>query len=556
MLIITALALASLAPAQVDATAIAIAGQPAPGLPAVTHTTPALIAVSPDGHVLLASTLANTTTTNDTAILTWRDGVTRLVAQENDPAPGVAGSVFDIFRVPRIDRTGRVAMTVRTRGASANEVIYQELQPGTLSLIAALGQRPPLFTTGSFNAIKQPWLTADGALSFVGDVTSASPGSRTLFTYVNGTGRYYARQGDIANFIPGNPTFTFGNPTTEFIMAGANEVGVFRTLANGLCFIHGAPGQLQVLARTGATPPGFSPPSSVSGLSDITIGDDGTAAATITITNPTTSALIAGRPGAITLVAKPTDVVPNYTPGATFVSIPTPPIAGYPSSGLLVGPGGHLLFRANITDTAPVTARTALMLRDPDGTMRPVAVTGRELGTTGITPTSITPLNYHVNRRGDVLFVVGYAANFAFVHWSRERGHTIVYSSNQRISVDGSAPESVTLTTFSLRSSLAEGAPLILQSVFADDGTFAFTCRLATGNAFAILSMRVPQPCDSIDFNNNQVFPEDQDVIDFFNVLAGGDCPTCNDIDFNNNSVFPEDQDVIDFFTILAGGTC
>jgi hypothetical protein len=62
--------------------------------------------------------------------------------------------------------------------------------------------------------------------------------------------------------------------------------------------------------------------------------------------------------------------------------------------------------------------------------------------------------------------------------------------------------------------------------------------------------------CDGIDFNNNGVFPEDQDVIDFFAVLAGSDCAACNDIDFNNNGVFPEDQDVIDFFTVLAGGEC
>ncbi|HLP85164.1 MAG TPA: hypothetical protein VK157_12515 [Phycisphaerales bacterium] len=62
--------------------------------------------------------------------------------------------------------------------------------------------------------------------------------------------------------------------------------------------------------------------------------------------------------------------------------------------------------------------------------------------------------------------------------------------------------------------------------------------------------------CDSIDFNANSVYPEDQDVIDFFHVLAGGTCPTCNDIDFNNNGVFPEDQDVIDFFNVLAGGAC
>jgi hypothetical protein len=62
--------------------------------------------------------------------------------------------------------------------------------------------------------------------------------------------------------------------------------------------------------------------------------------------------------------------------------------------------------------------------------------------------------------------------------------------------------------------------------------------------------------CDSIDFNRNGVFPEDQDVIDFFNVLAGGACAQCSDIDFNNNGVFPEDQDAIDFFTVLAGGQC
>jgi hypothetical protein len=62
--------------------------------------------------------------------------------------------------------------------------------------------------------------------------------------------------------------------------------------------------------------------------------------------------------------------------------------------------------------------------------------------------------------------------------------------------------------------------------------------------------------CDDIDFNNDEVFPDDQDVVDFFNVLAGADCPLCNDIDFNNNGVFPEDQDVVDFFNVLAGGTC
>jgi hypothetical protein len=33
-------------------------------------------------------------------------------------------------------------------------------------------------------------------------------------------------------------------------------------------------------------------------------------------------------------------------------------------------------------------------------------------------------------------------------------------------------------------------------------------------------------------------------------------CATCSDIDFNNNGVFPEDQDVVDYFNVLAGGQC
>jgi hypothetical protein len=62
--------------------------------------------------------------------------------------------------------------------------------------------------------------------------------------------------------------------------------------------------------------------------------------------------------------------------------------------------------------------------------------------------------------------------------------------------------------------------------------------------------------CGTIDFNNNGVFPEDQDVIDFFDAFAAQPCPTCSGIDFNDNGVFPEDQDVIDFFNVLAGGAC
>jgi hypothetical protein len=65
--------------------------------------------------------------------------------------------------------------------------------------------------------------------------------------------------------------------------------------------------------------------------------------------------------------------------------------------------------------------------------------------------------------------------------------------------------------------------------------------------------------CDSIDFNQNSLFPEDQDLIDFLNILAGGECSagnTCNDIDFNNDGLFPSDDDIVAFLRVLAGGAC
>ncbi|MFO0830450.1 MAG: hypothetical protein U0637_01280 [Phycisphaerales bacterium] len=65
-------------------------------------------------------------------------------------------------------------------------------------------------------------------------------------------------------------------------------------------------------------------------------------------------------------------------------------------------------------------------------------------------------------------------------------------------------------------------------------------------------------PCDSIDFNQDLLFPDAQDITDFLLVFAGGTCPTasCNDIDFNNDDVFPDTEDIQALLRVFAGGTC
>jgi hypothetical protein len=117
---------------------------------------------------------------------------------------------------------------------------------------------------------------------------------------------------------------------------------------------------------------------------------------------------------------------------------------------------------------------------------------------------------------------------------------TVNFSATFRSEIDAN-----NVAGFSITSPVLTVSPAIVQPGYSEftAGTITFS--------------RTPRtPCESIDFNNNGVFPEDQDVIDFFSVLSGAECATCSCIDFNANAVYPEDQDVIDFFTVLSGGQC
>ena len=64
--------------------------------------------------------------------------------------------------------------------------------------------------------------------------------------------------------------------------------------------------------------------------------------------------------------------------------------------------------------------------------------------------------------------------------------------------------------------------------------------------------------CDSIDFNQDGLFPDTQDVDDFRTVLAGGESSTGAhaDIDFNNDGVFPDPEDFAAFVRVFSGGPC
>lgn len=65
-------------------------------------------------------------------------------------------------------------------------------------------------------------------------------------------------------------------------------------------------------------------------------------------------------------------------------------------------------------------------------------------------------------------------------------------------------------------------------------------------------------PCNDIDYNNDGIFPDVQDLLDFLDVFGGGPCPTprCDGLDFNNDGIFPDNDDLFLFLNVFGGGSC
>jgi hypothetical protein len=137
--------------------------------------------------------------------------------------------------------------------------------------------------------------------------------------------------------------------------------------------------------------------------------------------------------------------------------------------------------------------------------------------------------------------------------WHRHYEFTLLPPAGQAQPADG-----VYLLALSLRndhpSGPQESMPFYI--LFGQNSTQA---QLVAADQYVRTVLLASGPtCDSIDFNNDSLFPDDQDLIDFLSVLAGGPCSTstCNDIDYNNDDLFPDDGDLIAFLRVLAGGEC
>jgi choice-of-anchor B domain-containing protein len=92
-----------------------------------------------------------------------------------------------------------------------------------------------------------------------------------------------------------------------------------------------------------------------------------------------------------------------------------------------------------------------------------------------------------------------------------------------------------------------------------DEGQYDVLITASCGSVLSDAALLTIGGCDSIDFNNDGLFPDNLDLQDFVDVFGGGPCsndPNCNDIDFNNDGLFPDNADIEAMFRVFGGGAC
>jgi poly(3-hydroxybutyrate) depolymerase len=177
-------------------------------------------------------------------------------------------------------------------------------------------------------------------------------------------------------------------------------------------------------------------------------------------------------------------------------------------------------------------------------------------------PARATPLWLWRGARENSLMPAGVSR---LVHDEQQRDYWVAFNgagtmptTTQTVSVTdarvvGGVPSTVTVTHTT--SAYLHGAAPVLYTEVAE-GSHEYqvgAARRLWEEFFSTIAQ-----CDSIDFNGDGVFPDNQDLIDFVFVFAGGTCPTgtCGDVDFNNDGVFPDNQDVVTLVQALGGGEC
>ena len=555
--------IAGSAHAQVTTRTLTLSGDPAPGQPAgVTFSAFDAVANNASGQITLFATVAGpgVTPSNRQGIWWTVPGSLQAVMRLADPAPGQGGLLYSSATSANLSDNGTLVYATTLTGSVDSA---WTVTPGNSpAVLFRDGTQVPGAPAGVlWDASGLPSINESGVMAFRGLLRGAGVTTESANAHIVGPagGLTVGLRGDDptgilpgVNFVGVFNDFAINSAGTMLSRTGLAGAGV-TTENNQAVWTRSAGGTRALIVRTGEQAPGFAAGVVHTGITGTPALDR------------------SGRIGFVTSIAGPgvasgaTAVAWIHENGVTTKLVQSGDQAPGLAAGLLLDGSFRIIFGGQNTLTltarirgAGVTSanRSVLYKRTGDGPLTLVARGGNPApGTTSTFEDISGNGNIAMNANGRIMLAAP-LANGRDGLWLEDATGSLQLVLLENTAFDVDDGPGVTLRTISsLGFPPNAGDDDGRFSGFSDNGEVVYRLTFTNATAGVFIS-RLPQGCDSIDFNQNSVFPEDQDVIDFFSVLAGATCATCADIDFNNNGVFPEDQDVVDFFNVLAGGVC
>jgi hypothetical protein len=239
-----------------------------------------------------------------------------------------------------------------------------------------------------------------------------------------------------------------------------------------------------------------------------------------------------------------------------------------------VGGGGHIVFvgetgvRAQFPNPQPPQALYAGLSGGPGGTggfYRVLAVGQEAAGLPDGTIYAEAPQTVFINASGDLAFPI--TVSGAQIGTRTCLYRAVLTPGGYQLSLVARTGQVVEIAPGDMRFISAISVPEVssggedgFSTIINSAGVIAFTATFAGGGGQAVFRTGPTSPvCDSLDFNNDGLYPDTLDLVDFVTVFGGGECsnePHCTDIDFNNDGLYPDNEDILSFFRVFGGGGC
>jgi hypothetical protein len=549
---------------------LALSGQQAPGLPVgLTFSAFNGFTMNASGRVGLFATIAGpgVTVTNNQGI--WWDvpGSLQLVMRLGDSAPGQGAFAYSSTTTPNLSDSGLLTYVASIRPPVGGSVESAwTISPTSPASAFALGftQVPGVEAGTQWSGFNAPQINQSGTIAFRAILTGTTPGNSH---WVGSSGSLVpvARETLPTGVLPG---VNFAGLFNEYRLNSAG-VYVFRsslagagvtTSNNQALWLRSPSGVLTLVARTGDQAAAL--PSGVT-ISDI-IGEpeldrSGRLAYRASLAGPgidstNNNAIFIFDNGTTTVLARRGDSAPGLPADVLLDG----------SFQLTFGGGGSIALRAQLRGAGVSSSNnSAIWKRVGNG---PFTLLARE----GSAAPGVVPATNFGDVRSDTriamnasgrLMLAAALTNSREGIWLEDASGALRLAVLEQTQFDVNDDPNIT----TLKTASALGFPPEAGdddgrfTSFSDTGEVVFRLAFTDATSGAFIA-RLPQACDSIDFNNDASLFDPTDIDAFLSVFSEGPCvpetATCNDVDFNKDGSLFDPCDIDSFLLVFSEGPC